>query len=148
MKKILKEISKIIPRNLQYCDVGARFGVQDPWESFRKIIDLTCFEPDIVEYNSLVKDKINNDKIFPYALTNESKEITLNLTKTRGCSSLYKPNLKFLKNYPEVERFDIEKTINLEATSTSFLKFAISIFAETILKLIFSWGYCLIEFIL
>ena len=59
MKKILNEIIEIIPKNLHYCDVGARFGVQDPWESFRNIIDLTCFEPDIVEYNSLVKDKIN-----------------------------------------------------------------------------------------
>lgn len=121
MEKILNEITEIIPRKIHYCDVGARFGLQDPWESFRKIIDLTCFEPDIVEYNLLVKDKINNDKIFPYALTNESKEITLNLTKTRGCSSLYKPNLKFLKNYPEVERFGVEKTVNLEATSLDVL---------------------------
>ena len=90
----------------------------------------TCFEPDIVEYNSLVKDKINNDKIFPYALTNESKEITLNLTKKRSCSSIYKPNLKYLKNYPDVERFIVEDIVTLEATSLT-LDFILSHIANS-----------------
>ena len=105
MKNLLNEIRKIITRNLYYCEVGARTStedgriyVQDPWESFRKIIDLFCFEPDIDEYNSLQKRKTQNENIFPYALINDTKEVTLNLTKIRGCSSLYKPNFKFLKN--------------------------------------------------
>ena len=121
MQSISNKIGKILPRNLHYCDVGARWGIEVPWKSFRNIIDLISFEPDIVEYNSLQKDKIQNDKIFPYALTNDCKEVTLNLTKSRGCSSLYKPNLKYLKNYPDVERFFVEDTVTVETTSLDTL---------------------------
>ena len=61
MQSISNKIGKIFPRNLHYCDVGARWGIEVPWKSFRNIIDLISFEPDIVEYNSLQKDKQNNN---------------------------------------------------------------------------------------
>lgn len=121
MQSITKKIKSIIPRNLHYCDVGARWGIEKPWKSFRDIIDLISFEPDKEEYDSLMKKKDSKDMIYPYALSNEHKKVSLNLTKSRGCSSLYKPNYEFLKNYSDFERFKIEDTVAVEATSLDAL---------------------------
>ena len=45
------------------------------------------------------------------------KLLKLNLTKSRGASSVYEPNIDFLNQFPESSRFDIEKKINIEATT-------------------------------
>ncbi|MGK5091524.1 FkbM family methyltransferase [Deltaproteobacteria bacterium TL4] len=121
MQSITNIIGSIIPRNLRYCDVGARWGIEEPWKSFRDNIDLISFEPDKVEYDILMKNKDSTDMIYSYALSSESKKVSLNLTKSRGCSSLYKPNHEFLKNYPDVGRFEIEDTVMVEATSLDAL---------------------------
>jgi FkbM family methyltransferase len=59
--------------------------------------------------------------VFPYALLNEKKNVSLHLTKSPVCSSLFKPNIEFLKNYPNVERFDVEKVVMIEATTLDIL---------------------------
>jgi FkbM family methyltransferase len=121
MRSIAKKIKPIIPRNLLFCDVGARGGIEEPWTFFRNIVDLISFEPDKAEYNSLVENKYSEDMIYPYALSSEKKNVSLNLTKSRGCSSLYEPNFEFLKNYSDFERFKIEETVAIEATSLDSL---------------------------
>jgi len=121
MPSIIRKIESITPRNLYYCDVGARGGIEEPWKSFRNIIDLIGFEPDKKEYDSLMKKKGSKDMIYPYALSSRHKNVSLNLTKIRGNSSLYKPNYEFLKNYPDAERFKIEDTDVVEATSLDTL---------------------------
>ncbi len=121
MQNIVKNITSIVPRNISYCDVGARWGIEEPWKSFRAIIDFISFEPDKEEYELLLKNKGDRDNIYSYALYSEKKELSLNLTKSRGCSSLYKPNIEFLKHYPDSERFSVENTISVEATSLDHL---------------------------
>jgi FkbM family methyltransferase len=115
MQSLTETIGSILPRNLFYCDVGARWGIEEPWKSFRKIIDLISFEPDQEEFEALIKKKAAKDMIYPYALFREQKNMCLNLTKSRGSSSLYKPNDEFLKNYPDFERFKIEDTVMVKA---------------------------------
>lgn len=121
IQNLTREIESITSRNLHLCDVGARWGIEKPWKSFRDIIDLISFEPDKEEYNLLVKKKNPNDMIYPYALSNDQKKAPLNLTKNRGNSSLYKPNYDFLKNYPYSDKFRIEETITVEVTSLDAL---------------------------
>jgi len=121
MQCVVKKVSQIIPRNLHYYDVGARWGISEPWKSFLDIIDLISFEPDKEEYDSLLKNKHSKEMIYPYALSNRDKNESLNLTKNRGCSSLYKPNIEFLKNYSDYERFEIENTVTVETTSLDAL---------------------------
>ena len=121
MKTLIKNITPMLPRHLMHCDVGARWGIDKPWKSFRNLIDLISFEPDKVEYESLMKNKDVNDMIYPYALYKEPKNISLNLTKSRGCSSLYKPNYDFLKNFPDLQRFAIEDVVDVTATSLDAL---------------------------
>ena len=58
---------------------------------------------------------------WPNTHTSADIKETINLTKSRGCSSLYKPNLKYLKNYPDVERFFVEDTVTVETTSLDTL---------------------------
>lgn len=121
MQSLARTIGSILPRNLSYCDVGARWGIEEPWKSFREIVDLISFEPDKEEFDSLTKKKASKDMIYPYALFSEHKNVCLNLTKSRGSSSLYKPNYEFLKNYPDSGRFKIEDTVTVGATSLDAL---------------------------
>ena len=117
MENLVKRIDSIIPRNFDFCDVGARWGIEKPWIFFRDIISLISFEPDKEEYESLIKKMDSKDMAYPYALSNKNRNMSLNLTKSRGCSSLYKPNYEFLKNYSDADRFQIESTVTVETTS-------------------------------
>ena len=122
MKSITREIESITSRKLCLCDVGARWGIEKPWKSFRNIIDLISFEPDKEEYDLLAKKKESRDIIYPYALSSDQKKASLNLAKNRGNSSLYKPNFNFLKNYPYSENYKIEETVSVEVTSLDALQ--------------------------
>jgi len=121
MKKISRKIKNILPRNIIYCDVGARWGINEPWKQFENNLDLISFEPDEEEFAKLEKSKNINDRVYNHALYKEPGKINLNLTKARGCSSLYIPNQSFLENYPEPERFQIEKKIEVDATTLDVL---------------------------
>ena len=35
MESLVKKIKSIIPRNFNFCDVGARWGIEEPWKFFR-----------------------------------------------------------------------------------------------------------------
>ena len=96
MQSAVQKLKTIIPRNFFYCDVGARGGIEAPWESFKEILNLISFEPDKEEYDLILKEAEVNHNIYPYALLDENKKLSINLTKKRSCSSSYKPNKKFL----------------------------------------------------
>ena len=122
MNNLLRNIKKALPRKFVYCDVGARWGIEEPWGSFRQFIQTISFEPDKEEYDLLQKKKKNSDDIiYPYALSENSQRLPLNLTKNRGCSSLYKPNYKFLKHYSDWDRFDVEDIVMVQTTSLDSL---------------------------
>lgn len=109
--------SEYCSRNFVFCDVGARWGLEEPFKSYRDCVDVISFEPDQDEYEELSNKKMNRDLVLPYALYKEVKQINLNLTKNRGCSSIYEPNHAFLANFPDVERFNVEKNTEVQATT-------------------------------
>jgi len=109
--------SKFFKRNFVFCDVGARWGIEEPWKSQRNLINVVSFEPDKVEYEKIKKEKRKQDVVLPYALCNEKKTIDLNLTKSRGCSSIFEPNFPFLEKFPNVERFAIEEKEAVDSTT-------------------------------
>ncbi len=47
----------------------------------------------------------------------EAAELKLYLTVERGCSSLYKPNLEFIRTFSGTQGFEIDKTISVNAIS-------------------------------
>jgi len=82
---------------------------------------LISFEPDKEAYDLILKEAEVNHNIYPYALLDENKKLSINLTKKRSCSSSYKPNKKFLNKFPEIDRYEIEDTILTEAVSLDYL---------------------------
>ena len=104
-------------RNFIFCDVGARWGLEEPWKSYRSFINVVSFEPDYEEYKKLERIKTERDIVLPYALYNEEKKLNLNLTKSRGCSSIYEPNHSFLARFPDVERFIVEAKEEVDSTT-------------------------------
>jgi FkbM family methyltransferase len=104
-------------RNMVYSDVGARWGIEEPWKSYRDFIDVISFEPDKEEYDKLSRNKMDRDLVLPCALYKEEKLINLHLTKSRGCSSIYEPNHSFLSDFPDVERFNVEETVEVKAST-------------------------------
>jgi FkbM family methyltransferase len=115
------KMNQIIPRKLLFCDVGARGGIADPWKSFQDFLGLISFEPDKEEYEVLLSSKNESDQISHYALYKDKRELSLHLTKSRACSSVYLPNVRFLKEFPDANRFEIEKTVSVPATSLDAL---------------------------
>jgi FkbM family methyltransferase len=88
-------------------DIGAMGGVGKKWDFISDFIKIIAFEPDEREFNKLK----NNDNViyFNYAIYNTSKDIKFYNTKGRGKSSTFKPNINFLSQFENVERFHVEK---------------------------------------
>ena len=50
---------------------------------------------------------IVNSEVSPIQQRNLEKKLNLNLTKSRGCSSIFQPNYSFLKKFPDVLFFGL-----------------------------------------
>ena len=112
---------KLLTRNFIFCDVGARWGLEEPWKSYRNHLDVVSFEPDQEEYENLEKKKMDGDIVLPYALSSGEKKLNLHLTKNRACSSIIQPNHSYLKRFPDVERFSVEEKQIVESTTLDTL---------------------------
>jgi FkbM family methyltransferase len=108
---------ELLSRNIVLCDVGARGGLEKPWLSHSNSISVVGFEPDKKEYHELNHNKNKNDIILPYALYNKESALSLNLTNSRGCSSIYLPNYQFLDRFPDSKRFSVEEKCPIETTT-------------------------------
>lgn len=116
MKKTISKFSNHFDRNFILFDVGARGGIQQPWSFFDPLIEVTSFEPDETEYRQLTKKKTKG-RVFNYALYKKTQNISLNLTRQRGCSSIYEPNFDMLNNFHGSSDFEVEGTERVEAIS-------------------------------
>lgn len=86
-------------------DIGAaNFNIEDRWLFLQHGIDIVLFEPDDRSYKELTKTK---RKVFNVALGSESGTREFHYTKKAECSSFYKPNLQFLKNFPDAGRWEV-----------------------------------------
>ncbi len=99
VSKTLKVLSTLSPRPFVYCDVGARFGISEPWATFSPLLQLVSFEPDAEEYERLLKNQREGHLIPPVALDASVGEANLHLTQTRGVSSLYQPDSAYVSRF-------------------------------------------------
>lgn len=111
-----------LPRRLALLDVGARDGVQHPWSALRAAIFQVLVEPEPEEAARLAA-RLGPEEgtVLPVALWRERGELTLYVTKTRGCSSLYRPNRAFLDQFPESDRFEVEREIRVDTDTVDAL---------------------------
>jgi FkbM family methyltransferase len=71
------------------------------------LVQAISFEPDPEEFKNLLRQKRDNDTIFKNAIFDCEGEIRLYLTRAPGCSSVFRPNISFLEQFPETERYEV-----------------------------------------
>jgi FkbM family methyltransferase len=97
-------------------DIGASGGLNKFWEPVEKHIHAIGFEPDKREFEYLAKSqKKKSVEYLNVALYKEKKEIDFYLTKKQQCSSIFKPNQKLLNSFNNAERFEVIKTVKINA---------------------------------
>jgi len=96
--------------NLTLIDVGARGEVQPIWKPLKSNLKIIGFEPDKEEYNNLVF-KNPKSKYFNIALSNKREEQKLFITKDPSCSSLFKPNLGYIRIF-ESHNWESKKIVS------------------------------------
>jgi len=103
-----------------YLDVGARGGIGKPWSKFRDCISLIMIEADEDEAQKIAMSN-PGDLVIPCALYSKVGTIEINLCKVGRVSSIYKPNIPFLKNFHNLDRFMIEKIVSAKTTTIDTL---------------------------
>jgi len=104
-------------RPMRLVDIGARFGLQSHWAAVGPLLDVTAFEPDIVEARRLegcLRTAAAAVEVIPTAVWDSAGIKTLYLTRSPGCSFLYPPNEAFLRQFPDAARFDVMSRIEVE----------------------------------
>lgn len=98
-------------------DIGASGGISKKWEKLKKYLKVVGFEPDKRAFDKLCgSEKL---KFINTAVAKQDGEITLNLAKSQGCSSVFLPDVDFLKQFPDAQRFDFVKSVKLSAKRLS-----------------------------
>lgn len=117
--KPLEMDANVLSRRFSLIDIGARDGLQYPWDGLkRELLTVTFVEPDPVEAERLQNTIIDDEtSVLPFALWKERADVTFHITRSPGVSSVYLPNRPFLDQFPEAERFDIVNSL-LVTTST------------------------------
>lgn len=98
---------------LRILDIGAaNFKIDDRWINLNHIIEPILFEPDPRSYKRL---KESGFEVYNSALGNEEGIKTLNLTQKPACSSFLEPNMAYLSNFPDSERWHIVDRIGVNS---------------------------------
>ena len=102
-------------------DIGARGGIHARWNSFSPLLNVIGFEPDENEcqrINETAKSKSYELKCLPYALGKDNNsKASLHICKEPGCSSLYEPNLEFVKQFYFAPNMEVVNSYNLTLTT-------------------------------
>ena len=96
-------------------DVGASGGRDPRWSRFTSEYRAILFEPDPREFERLKEHSASNLVVLQAALTDSPRTLDLNLCVKQELSSLFVPNFEYLGKFRKVERFEIAKTIRMEA---------------------------------
>ncbi len=95
-------------------DIGSMGGIEKEWESVQKQIVTVGFEPDPREFAKLKTGP--NEIYFNYALhQSDGIPVSIYLSKEPGKSSIFKPNVKLLQEYPSADRFDVVDKVDIAA---------------------------------
>ena len=88
-------------------DVGAAGGISDRWQQANKHLKTIGFEPDERTFQKLTKQGYNDIKYQNIGVLDKQDKVKLYLMKKPTCSSVLPPNIEFLNEFPNPERFDI-----------------------------------------
>lgn len=94
-------------------DVGARWGLNEPWTRIGEAADIVCFEPDAEECARLNAQRPSNVRYLPFGLSNVEAERELYVTTAPGCSSLHRPISALYEHYPPLKVIKPERTVRI-----------------------------------
>lgn len=115
-------LTAILPRRLVLADIGARGGLQWPWNAMEEALQQVLFEPDPQEAERLRRAAPSSGAtVIGNALWARRESLSLHITRDPGCSSVFRPNLAQLQQFPESERFVVERVLRLDADTVDDL---------------------------
>jgi len=131
MDNLNKATCNLLKENgIIFLDIGARFGVSEDLAPIAGAVEAVGFEPDIEECKRLnlkyeaATTKWKSLRFLPIALGN-GQDLTLNLYRQRGCSSLLKANVELARQFCREDYYVLEdqikvSTITLDDAATQY----------------------------
>lgn len=118
--KLINIIKKLaIKDGICFVDVGAAGNIHERFRLIESSLNYHGFEPDSRSREELLKKKNNclkytlHDKI----ISDNDKEVKLNLCKSPMTSSILEPNFNFLNLFSDSDRVKVLKEISLKPTT-------------------------------
>jgi FkbM family methyltransferase len=121
---------------LTLVDIGARGGLQPNWRAASEHLRVVGFEPDPAEYARLKAAADPQRFVYINAAVHRARgDLTLNVGREGGTSSIHPPNPAFLNRFPDPERYAVEKQVTIPADSLDALLAANGIAAADFIKI-------------
>jgi FkbM family methyltransferase len=114
----------LLSRRLALLDVGARWGVQWPWDQLpADSVEITFVEPEPEEAVQLRQQIAarGSGRVLTTALWSEETTVQLHVNRSAGTSSVFAPNRRVLDQFPESDRFDTISTIPVSTKTVNGL---------------------------
>lgn len=102
---------------LNLVDVGACGGIKNTWQGLEKFTRLIGFEPDEEEYDKLTKQNKKNNIYYKIAVHSHKEKLNFHIMRKQQLSSIFEPDRSIIDKFPDKQRWDILKTIQLETDS-------------------------------
>ena len=126
LKKFKIKFKKILDqKKLTFVDIGASIQIIPRWKRIHKDnLNYILFEPNKNEIKKLKLNKkyYSKYKIYESALSNKKQNINLNITKGIYQTSVLKPNMKFLNQFRNADRYQITNKIKIKANKLDSFK--------------------------
>jgi len=106
-------------KKLIIADIGSTGGLSPLWVVIKDLISCYAFDPDsrsVLGFNKGYKN-------YNHALWSSKSELSLHLTKFPDASSIYPPNLKFLKQFLNFKDHEVEKKVKIKAKKMDDIDF-------------------------
>ena len=93
-------------------DVGASGGIQEKWKRCAPFVRVIGFEPDDRSVGELHADTSADTSatFLSVGLHNKKASIPLYLTRTKTDTSMFEPDMAFVKKFPHADRFEVVAT--------------------------------------
>lgn len=104
---------------LNYVDVGAMGGIPAKWARIKPCLKVIGFEPDKREFAKLQNS--DYQQFFNRVVYGRSENITLNITRDPGKTSIYKPNFAVLNAFPDSQRHQVVETLAIDRAQVDSL---------------------------
>jgi FkbM family methyltransferase len=127
-KKRVRKLERILDtlpefRHVYLIDIGAAGDIEPRWRCISKFIKYLGFEPDERSRVELIdrNQQCSEYEIVPKAIWENTGKFSLQLCAKPEVSSFFSPNLEFVKNFPNDNRFVFHKEEEIDCVTLDSL---------------------------